>query len=57
MRTRMRAGAFPGEAPETVPAPETIVPFIVDLVRPDRQPPKGVARFKDRGQESPSIDA
>jgi NAD(P)-dependent dehydrogenase (short-subunit alcohol dehydrogenase family) len=57
MRTRMRAGAFPGEAPETVPAPETIVPFIVDLVRPDRQPPKSVVRFKDRGQESPSIDA
>ncbi len=57
MRTRMRAGAFPGEDPKTVPAPETIVPFVVDLVRPDREPPKGVVRFKDRGQESPSIDA
>jgi NAD(P)-dependent dehydrogenase (short-subunit alcohol dehydrogenase family) len=57
MRTRMRSGAFPGEDPKTVPAPETIVPFVVDLVRPDREPPKGVVRFKDRGQESPSIDA
>lgn len=57
MRTKMRAGAFPGEDPKTVPAPETIVPFVVDLVRPDREPPKGVVRFKDRGQESPSVDA
>jgi hypothetical protein len=57
MRTRMRSGAFPGEDPKTVPAPETIVPFVLDLVRPDREPPKGVVRFKDRGQESPSIDA
>ena len=55
MRTRMRAGAFPGENPQTVPAPETIVPLIVDLARPDRVPPKGVVRFKERGQESASI--
>lgn len=55
MRTKMRSGAFPGEDPMTVPAPETIVPYIVDLVRPDREPPKGVARFKERGQESASI--
>jgi NAD(P)-dependent dehydrogenase (short-subunit alcohol dehydrogenase family) len=55
MRTRMRAGAFPGEDPQTVPAPETIVPLIVDLARPDRVPPKGVVRFKERGQESASI--
>lgn len=54
MRTRMRAGAFPGENPLSVPAPDSIAPFIVDLVRPDRVPPKGVVRFKDRGQESPS---
>jgi len=55
MRTRMRAGAFPGEDPQTVPAPDTIVPLIVDLARPDRVPPKGVVRFKDRGQESASL--
>jgi NAD(P)-dependent dehydrogenase (short-subunit alcohol dehydrogenase family) len=56
MRTRMRAGAFPGEDPKTVPAPDTIVPFVIDLVRPDREPPGGVVRFKARGQESASID-
>ena len=55
MRTRMRAGAFPGEDPQTVPSPETIVPLIVDLSRPDREPPKGVVRFKERGQESASL--
>ena len=55
MRTRMRAGAFPGEDPQTVPAPDTIVPLIIDLARPDRVPPKGVVRFKARGQESASI--
>jgi NAD(P)-dependent dehydrogenase (short-subunit alcohol dehydrogenase family) len=55
MRTRMRAGAFPGEDPQTVPAPDTIVPLIVDLARPDRVPPKGVVKFKDRGQESASV--
>jgi hypothetical protein len=49
--------SLPGEDPKTIPAPETIVPFVVDLVRPDREPPKGVVRFKDRGQESPSVDA
>jgi NAD(P)-dependent dehydrogenase (short-subunit alcohol dehydrogenase family) len=55
MRTRMRAGAFPGEDPQTVPAPGTIVPLIVDLSRPDRVPPKGVVKFKERGQESASL--
>lgn len=57
MRTKMRSAAFPGEDPSTVPAPETIAPFIVDLLRTDRPAPKGVIRFKERGQESASIDA
>lgn len=57
MRTKMRSAAFPGEDPATVPAPETMVPFVVDLLRTDRAAPKGVVRFKERGQESASIDA
>ena len=57
MRTKMRGLAFPGEDPMTVPAPDTIAPYIVELARADRVPPKGVARFKDRGQESGSIEA
>jgi len=46
MRTGMRAAAFPGEDPETLPAPEEIVPLVIDLVRPDREPPGGVVRFQ-----------
>lgn len=38
MRTRMRAEAFPGEDPMTLPPPEEITPLIVDLARADRQP-------------------
>lgn len=57
MRTKMRSAAFPGEDPTTVPAPETIAPFIVDLVRTDREAPKGMVRFKERGQESASVEA
>jgi NAD(P)-dependent dehydrogenase (short-subunit alcohol dehydrogenase family) len=43
MRTRMRAQAFPGEDPETLPPPEAIVPTVLDLVRPDVEPPAYVA--------------
>lgn len=39
MRTKMRAGAFPGEDPETLPPPEAIVPMIIELARPDLTPP------------------
>lgn len=39
MRTQMRAQAFPGEEPETLPHPTEIAPLILDLVRPDREPP------------------
>ncbi|MBC7669641.1 MAG: SDR family NAD(P)-dependent oxidoreductase [Gemmatimonadaceae bacterium] len=55
MRTRMRAGAFPGEDPLSVPAPDTLAPLIVELARADREPPRGVVVFKARGQESASI--
>lgn len=35
MRTAMRAEAFPGEDPDTLPAPEEIAPFILKALRPD----------------------
>ena len=47
MRTRMRAQAFPGEDPETLPAPEEIVPLILELVGPDAAPGKDVIVFRD----------
>ena len=46
MRTAMRAQAFPGEAPQTLPHPSEIGPLIVELARPDLTPPLTVA-FKD----------
>ena len=46
MRTQMRAQAFPGEDPMTLPAPSEIAPLIVDLARGDLVPPTRVS-FKD----------
>ncbi|HJW41727.1 MAG TPA: SDR family NAD(P)-dependent oxidoreductase [Rhizomicrobium sp.] len=34
VRTNMRARAMPGEDPETLPAPETVSPLIVELLSP-----------------------
>jgi NAD(P)-dependent dehydrogenase (short-subunit alcohol dehydrogenase family) len=46
MRTRMRAQAFPGEDPTTLPDPSEIAPLVVELARPDRTPAAYV-EFKD----------
>jgi NAD(P)-dependent dehydrogenase (short-subunit alcohol dehydrogenase family) len=46
MRTRMRAQAFPGEDPNTLPEPAEIVPLILELARPDAEPPSEVVHFK-----------
>lgn len=45
MRTRMRAEAYPGEDPDTLTPPEAIGPLILELSRPDREPPSEVVRF------------
>lgn len=46
VRTRMRAEAFPGEDPLTLPAPAELGPLIVELLRPDRDPPNEVVQFR-----------
>jgi len=46
MRTAMRAQAYPGEDPETLPHPSEIGPLVLELVRPDQIPPLSVS-FKD----------
>jgi len=56
MRTRMRAEAYPGEDPESLPEPAEIGPMIVDLANPDREPPKGVVNFRD-WKAGPSLAA
>jgi NAD(P)-dependent dehydrogenase (short-subunit alcohol dehydrogenase family) len=45
MRTRMRAEAYPGEDPETLPDPAEIAPLIVELARGDREPPRETVSF------------
>ena len=39
MRTALRAQAYPGEDPSTLPHPAEIGPLMVELARPDRTPP------------------
>jgi NAD(P)-dependent dehydrogenase (short-subunit alcohol dehydrogenase family) len=38
MRTAMRAKAYPGEDPQTLPDPAEIAPLVVELARPDLSP-------------------
>jgi NAD(P)-dependent dehydrogenase (short-subunit alcohol dehydrogenase family) len=46
MRTRMRAEAFPGEDPETLPHPSEIGPMIVELAaKADLGLPKQTVKF------------
>ena len=45
MRTKMRATAFPGEDPQSLPAPEAIAPLVLELARADREPPAEVVDF------------
>ncbi len=47
MRTRMRAGAFPGEDPADLPPPEALAPLLLELARADRAPPTEVVHYKD----------
>lgn len=47
MRTRMRAEAFPGENPETLPDPSEIGPLVVELCQGDRGLPTEAVRFAD----------
>lgn len=46
MRTRMRAQAFPGEDPMTLPEPAEIVPMILENLVAGSQPSAAVVNFK-----------
>ena len=47
MRTHMRAKAFPGEDPMTLPAPEEVAPLIVELASPGSTINGEVIRYRD----------
>jgi NAD(P)-dependent dehydrogenase (short-subunit alcohol dehydrogenase family) len=46
-RTAMRAKAFPGEDPETLPAPEDLVPLFLELASPDCQSNGAIVNFRE----------
>ena len=46
MRTAIRAQAYPGEDPETLPHPSEIGPLVLELVRADQIPPLSIG-FRD----------
>lgn len=47
MRTKMRASAYPGEDPMSLPHPDEIVPLLLELVDPSITPPAETANFRD----------
>ena len=47
MRTQMRAKAFPGEDPETLPAPDELVPLVLELASPQCQRNGEIVNFRD----------
>ena len=55
MRTAMRAQAFPGEDPQTLPHPSEIGSLMVELARADLTPPPTV-RFRD-SRDAPTTEA
>ncbi|MBW8881384.1 MAG: SDR family NAD(P)-dependent oxidoreductase [Asticcacaulis sp.] len=47
MRTRMRAAAFPGEDPMSIPHPDAIIPLVLEMADPTRIPPQETVDFRD----------
>jgi NAD(P)-dependent dehydrogenase (short-subunit alcohol dehydrogenase family) len=47
IRTRMRASAFPGEDPMSLPHPDELIPLFLELADPSREPPREVLDFRD----------
>ena len=55
MRTKMRAQAYPGEDPMSLPDPAEIGPLAVELARPERDPPFRIA-FADWKRQVQTVD-
>ena len=55
-RTQMRAKAFPGENPMTLPAPDDLVPLFLELASPACQRTGDVINFREwRVEKTPSV--
>ena len=57
MATQMRAEAFPGEDPATLPSPELIGPLMVELARPESHPGQATINFREFAAENPQLIA
>ena len=57
MRTRMRASAYPGEDPMSLPHPDAIVPLLLDLADPDKVPPLESVDFRKWSQGHGAVSA
>ena len=57
IRTSMRAKAFPGEDPNTLPAPSELVPLFLELVSPECDYSGRVVNFSDWQKKHTPTDA
>jgi NAD(P)-dependent dehydrogenase (short-subunit alcohol dehydrogenase family) len=57
VRTAMRAKAFPGEDPNTLPAPSELVPLFLELVSPECDYSGRVVNFSDWQKKHAPADA
>jgi NAD(P)-dependent dehydrogenase (short-subunit alcohol dehydrogenase family) len=57
VRTAMRAKAFPGEDPDTLPAPDALVPLFIELVSPECEFSGRVINFADWKKKHAPADA
>jgi NAD(P)-dependent dehydrogenase (short-subunit alcohol dehydrogenase family) len=57
VRTGMRAKAFPGEDPDTLPAPDALVPLFLELVSPECDFSGRVINFADWKKKHAPADA
>lgn len=47
MRTSMRAKAFPGEDPKTLPTPEEVAPLLLEIATSDNPPHGEIVKFRE----------
>jgi hypothetical protein len=55
--TRLRAEAFPGEDPATLPSPDAVAAVVLELCRADREPPREVVDFRAAAGWAPPVSA
>ncbi len=57
VRTAMRAAAMPGEDPETLPHPDELAPFVLEMVSPDCAETGRIFDFRSKNWLTPQMPA